>query len=245
MFEQPRGDADSLGSSAHRITYDDRLNHILEAATLLIARVGYQNASMREVAKAADVSLAGIYHYFDSKEKMLFLIQSRSFSALLNHLLEKLHGVTDPAEQLGLMVRTHVEYFAANMAALKVCSHELDSLSGEDYDHTHAIRRRYYDETRKIIDRLFETYGVNGGIDRHVATMYLFGALNWLYRWYDPKRDRPPSSIARQITTQFLNGIIHAPSIGRSSHPAPRTTGAAATITRRRRQKASGRRNQE
>jgi AcrR family transcriptional regulator len=214
LFETASAGAASNRTSDAKTTYDDRLNHILEVATRLIARVGYQNASMRAVAKAAKVSLAGIYHYFDSKEKMLFLIQSRSFSSLLNNLREKLHGVSDPKEQIAVMIRAHVEYFAANIAALKVCSHELDSLTGEAYEQTHVIRRRYYDETRKIIDRLLDSYGVNGGIDRHVATMYLFGALNWLYRWYDPKRGRPPSSIAKQITAHFLHGVIGLPSAG-------------------------------
>jgi len=213
-FETP-GVAVAARSPAARTTYDDRLNHILEVATQLIARVGYQNASMRAVAQAAKVSLAGIYHYFDSKESMLFLIQSRAFNSLLGNLREKIHGVSDPREQLAIMVRAHLEYFAANISALKVCSHELDSLTGEAYEHTHAIRRQYYDETRKIIDRLLDAYRVNGGIDRHVATMYLFGALNWLYRWYDPMRGRPPSSIAKQITAQFLHGIITMPSAGR------------------------------
>lgn len=216
-FESAESTLAPARTSGAKITYDDRLNHILEVATQLIARVGYQNASMRAVSKAANVSLAGIYHYFDSKEKMLFLIQSRSFSSLLGNLREKLHGVSDPREQVAIMIRAHVEYFAANIAALKVCSHELDSLTGEAYEQTHAIRRQYYDETRKIIDRLLDAYGANGGIDRHVATMYLFGALNWLYRWYDPKRGRPPSSIAKQITAHFLHGVIDRPSSGRRS----------------------------
>jgi len=65
-----------------RESYDDRLNHILEAATGVIARDGYEKASMRAIAAAAGVSLAGLYHYFDSKERMLFLIEFRSFSSL-------------------------------------------------------------------------------------------------------------------------------------------------------------------
>jgi AcrR family transcriptional regulator len=228
-------------TSGARITYDDRLNQILEVATQLIARVGYQNASMRAVSKAAKVSLAGIYHYFDSKEKMLFLIQSRAFNSLLSNLREKLHGVSDPVEQLAVMIRVHLEYFAANIAALKVCSHELDSLTGEGYLHTRDIRRQYYDETRKIIDRVLDARGVNGSVDRHVATMYLFGALNWLYRWYNPKRGRPPSSIAKQFTAQFLHGILDTPLAGRRgpNHRAASAERSAANEGRRRRKNAA------
>jgi AcrR family transcriptional regulator len=194
-----------------RGSFDERLSRILNAATGVIARVGYQKASMRQVARAANVSLAGIYHYFDSKEKMLFLIQFRTFNALLNSLREKLHDVDDPIEQLRVMVRSHTSYFVSNMAALKVCSHELDSLKGEVYAETHAIRRQYYDLTRGIVDRIFDRHAAQSTLDRHVATMSLFGALNWLYRWYDPARGRSPNVLANQIATQFLHGVLGAP----------------------------------
>jgi hypothetical protein len=161
----------------------------------------------------------------------------RAFSSLLVDVQSHLGGEDDPEEKLRVMVRTHIAHVARSMATLKVCSHELDSLTGEAYEQTHVIRRRYYDETRKIIDRLLDSYGVNGGIDRHVATMYLFGALNWLYRWYDPKRGRPPSSIAKQITAQFLHGIVNTPLVcGRSAnHHAGLADEPAITGGRRRR----------
>ena len=202
--EAPRGNAASLVAKGN---YDDRLNRILEVATRVIAREGYQKASMRLVAKAAGTSLAGLYHYFDGKERMLFLIQFRAFSSLLNTLQEKLHGVGDPQRQLEIMVRSHVAYFAANMAALKVCSHELDSLSGDAYEETRVIRRKYYELTRGIIERILDAVTPSRPIDRHVATMSLFGMLNWLYRWYDPKRGRSPAVIADQLVSQFLHGL--------------------------------------
>lgn len=203
--ERPKaGSRDSDG----RESFDDRLNHILEAATRLIARDGYEKATMRAVGREAGVSLAGLYHYFDSKEKMLFLIQFRTFNALLNGLREKLHGVTDPIEQLRVMVRNHVAYFAANMAALKTCSHELDSLTGEARAQTREIRIAYYELARSIVDRVIDLRARANGLDRHETTMFLFGTLNWLYRWYDPQRGRSPTALANHIVEQFLGGVL-------------------------------------
>lgn len=204
-----------------RGTFDERLNRILNAATAVIARVGYEKASMRQVAQAAGVSLAGLYHYFDSKEKMLFLIQFRTFNALLNGLREKLHDVADPLEQLRVMVRNHTSYFVANMAALKVCSHELDSLTGEGYAETLAIRKQYYDLTRGIVDRIFDRFAPGSPLDRHVATMSLFGMLNWLYRWYDPRHSRSPNVLAGQLATQFLQGVLGAPAMPEPDPASP------------------------
>ena len=188
-------------------TFDQRLNRILSVATAVIAREGYHKASMRTVAKAAGVSLAGMYHYFDSKERMLFLIQFRTFNSLLNGLKEKLHGVDDPLEQLRVMVRSHIGYFAANMDALQVCSHELDTLKGEAYEETRRIRHEYYELTRTIVRRLLEAQSEGRALDQHIATMCLFGTLNWLYRWYDPKKDRSPAALANHIVEQFLYGV--------------------------------------
>jgi AcrR family transcriptional regulator len=191
-----------------RQSHDERLNRILEAAMGVIAREGYGKATMRAIARAAGVSLAGLYHYFDGKETMLFLIQFRTFSTLVNNLREKLHGVDDPVDQLRVMVRAHVSYFATNMAALKVCSHELDSLTGPAYEETRQVRREYYELTRSIVERILRAGTPPDTLDPRVATMSLFGTLNWLYRWYDPKRGRSPSSLASQISTQFLQGVL-------------------------------------
>ncbi len=210
MFGRDAGQPHSNRTSDNRETYDERLNHILKVATVLIAQVGYEKASMRAVAKAAGVSLAGLYHYFDSKEKMLFLIQFRAFTALLNNLREKLHGIDDALEQLRVMVKSHVGYFAANMAALKTCSHELDSLTGTAYDETRRIRREYYDLASAIVARVLDEHAPNNAFDRHVTTMSLFGSLNWLYRWYDPKRVCSPTALANQMVQQFLRGVIDA-----------------------------------
>jgi AcrR family transcriptional regulator len=70
--------------------------------------VGYEKASMRAVAQSAEVSLAGLYNYFDCKETMLFLIQFRTFTSLMSTLRENHHGVEDPEEQLKVLVRAHV-----------------------------------------------------------------------------------------------------------------------------------------
>ncbi len=207
MFETHPRVVSARASDHSPTSYDERLNRILEAATGIIADVGYARASMRTVAQVSGVSLAGLYHYFPNKERMLFLIQSRTFNALLNHLREKLHGIADPVEQLRVAVRAHVGYFAANIAALKVCSHELDSLSGASYEETRRIRREYYNLIRSIVEGLLDENPAAGTLDRHVATMALFGMLNWLYRWYDPKHGRSPSTVANQLAAQFLNGL--------------------------------------
>jgi hypothetical protein len=105
------------------------------------------------------------------------------------------------------MIQEHIAYFAANMAELKVCSHELDSLGGDAYDQTREIRREYYAAVRSIIDDIVEAQPPAFPLDLHAATMALFGTLNWLYRWWKPGRTGSPRALAGQIANQFLRGL--------------------------------------
>jgi AcrR family transcriptional regulator len=204
LFESPP--AESVSPAAGD-TFEARRDHILHAATHVFAQYGYEKASMRTIAKAADVSLAGLYHYFERKEQLLFVMQFRVFSSLLSTLREWLVGVETPRDRLCTMIRSHVTYFAEHMAELKVCSHELDSLRGETYDQAREIRLAYYGLTREIIASIIELDPPDYPLDLHVATMSLFGTLNWLYRWWNPSHPTPPKVVATQITNQFLAGI--------------------------------------
>ncbi len=204
LFEsQP---SEPVNASA-RDSFEARRNNILRAATQVFAQNGYEKASMRMIAKAANVSLAGLYHYFERKEQLLFVMQFRVFGSLLSGLQERLMGIQDPRERLCTMIRAHVTYFAENMAELKVCSHELDSLEGESYERAREIRVAYYNITRDIVASLIKSDPPAYPPDMHVATMSLFGTLNWLYRWWDPNGPTSPRSVATQITNQFLTGI--------------------------------------
>jgi TetR/AcrR family transcriptional regulator, cholesterol catabolism regulator len=219
----PRLDGGGLGRGSSPLPRaDERLSDILTAATSMFAREGYHKATMRQIAREAGVSLAGVYHYVERKEGLLFLIQFRAFSGLLTEVRSRLCGVKDPSEQLRVLIRTHLLYAARNMAALKVCSHELDSLTGQAHEQVRRVRREYYALARDIIDGLIRSRAPTAGLDARIATMSLFGALNWLYRWYDPARDRSPASLANQISAQFLAGILGAePFMRRTPRPDP------------------------
>lgn len=233
--------------SAPREGPSDRLDRILAAATDLFAREGYHKATMRRLARARPrgpgVGLAGLYHYVDSKQRLLFLIQFRAFSRLLTEVTAAISGVDDPVEQLRRLIHTHVHFVAGDMATLKVCSHELDSLTGEAYEEVRRVRRRYYDLARSIVSRIIEQAAARdpasqlpsgcgpidprvdlssrGGLDERLATMSLFGTLNWIYRWYDPTQGRSPASLAQQIFAQFLAGLLGTAGGGHAASSPP------------------------
>src|SRR6266851_2851225 len=114
--------------SAPASRFDRRLAEIITHATDVFCEKGYQGASMRDLSRASGTSLAGLYYYFESKEKLLYLIQKHTFTTIVRRLRERLEGVTDPEQRIRIFIQNHLEYFLANQKAMKVLSHEDDAL---------------------------------------------------------------------------------------------------------------------
>ena len=79
---------------------------------------------MRDLSRASGMSLAGLYYYFESKERLLFLIQKHTFSTIVRRLKARLEGVDDAEERVRIFILNLLEYFLANQQAMKVLSHE-------------------------------------------------------------------------------------------------------------------------
>ena len=88
--------------------YDQKLEFILRSAAQIFADKSYHSTSMRDIARATNVSLAGLYHYCKSKEELLFLIQDNCFGRVLERLEERLLDVTVPVEKLRIFIENHL-----------------------------------------------------------------------------------------------------------------------------------------
>ena len=184
--------------------YEKRLGSILKAAAEVIADDGFEGASVRKVAARAGIGLSGIYYYFESKDEMLFAVQENTFSMLADSLKRKLKNAHSPADRLKAVIDNHLQFFSQQMNDLKVCSHEIESLSGAYYDEILKIRREYYKQVRDVIN---ENIPGSGCIDANLAALFLFGSLNWMYMWYDRKRNPDLEGLSNQLLKIFLEGI--------------------------------------
>jgi AcrR family transcriptional regulator len=184
-----------------------KLQHILRTSSQVFAQDGFAGASMRDISRATGVSLAGLYYYFESKQHLLYLIQSTTFTFVLESLRSCLHGVHEPAERLRLLVLNHIEYFLSHPNEMKVLSHEEDALRDPYSDKVQAIKRRYYALAREIFDSI-AAEGLAAGIHPRVAVLSLFGMMNWTYKWHKPGVDPDAAELTAAIVGLFLHGVL-------------------------------------
>jgi AcrR family transcriptional regulator len=189
--------------------YDQKLEFILRTAARIFAEKSYHSTSMRDISRATGVSLAGLYHYCKSKEELLFLIQDNCFGRVLQRLRERLRESSEPVEKLRVFIENHLAFFAANMAEMKVLSHEAESLAGEMRERVSSKKQQYTRLARTILSEVQRSMPKNSGrVDSTVATYALFGMMNWIYNWYDPEGKLSVADLVGNITRLFLTGFL-------------------------------------
>jgi AcrR family transcriptional regulator len=190
--------------------FDRRLSEILAHAAEVFCKKGYEGASMRDLSRSSGMSLAGLYYYFESKERLLFLIQKHTFTTIVQQLKARLEGVTSPEQKIRIFILNHLEYFLANQAAMKVLSHESEVLKNGFASEVAAIKREYYRIATGLLeelkrDELKQQRTLQ--VSTRIAVLSLFGMMNWIYTWHNPRVDADAEQIAREMGDIFLLGV--------------------------------------
>jgi AcrR family transcriptional regulator len=186
--------------------FDRRMAMVLEHASRIFCEKGYEGASMRDLARSSGMSLSGLYYYFESKEKLLYLIQKHTFSTIVERLRKRLDEVSDPEQRIRVFILNHLEYFLANQKAMKVLSHEAEVLKNGFGAEVAAIKREYY----RICVGLLDDFKLAKRLEfsSRMAVLSLFGMMNWIYTWYQPKRDLPLRQLTEQMLRIYFFGVL-------------------------------------
>lgn len=185
---------------------------ILRHAAQIFSEKGYDGASIRDISRSSGVSLAGLYYYIESKQKLLYLIQQFTFQTIVERLEKRLAGVQLPEERLRVFVHNHLDYFLRHRVEMKVLSHEDDALEGEYRKEVQEIRRRYYAIALEIVEDLRKS-GAARRMNPRVAVLSLFGMMNWVYTWHRPEVDPQADALAEAMAGMFLRGVINGHSL--------------------------------
>jgi len=111
-------------------------------------------------------------------------------------------------QKLRIFVDNHLAFFAANMAEMKVLSHEADSLAGDLHIHVSGKKQKYTKLAREILEELQKQQPPEQRVDLTAATYALFGMMNWIYNWYDPQGKLKVSELVENVSRLFLHGFV-------------------------------------
>ncbi len=172
---------------------------IRRAALECFARRGYHASSLREISRMSGVTLGTIYHYYPSKEGLLFDLMQDAMRPLLASL-EKVRAERDPspATQLFWATRSFVEFAATHQRLAILADVELRALGKDNFATVVAWRDAYENEIRSIVDN-----GVLTGsfklVDPKIAVFAILAIANQVAHWYDPGGEMSVEDVSTRI----------------------------------------------
>ena len=204
--------------------YDEQCESILAHASELFARQGYHATSMNQVAEAAGLSKATLYHYYAHKDALLAHIADDHVSLLQKRVAEVRALPLAPEPMFRELVRRIVVEYADAQHAHRVLTEDVKFLQAPD-------RQRVLDKERAVVAGFA---AVVGAVRPELAqaalakpmTMLLFGMINWMFTWMKPGGALGHAELAPMVADLFLGGLP-AVRLGEAVLRAPTPVGLA------------------
>ena len=165
------------------VSYDTKLEHIRDTAAGLFARDGFSRTSMAELATACGVSKALLYHYFDSKEAMLFDILQAYLGDLEKMVEIDAATLGTARDHLRDLIRALLRQYREAGNTHKLLTFELPVLPADQQAELRAAERRIMARFDVALSAAAAAAGRTTPLDGPRAMM-LFGTLNWTYTWF-------------------------------------------------------------
>ena len=200
---------------------EQRYRDILWAATETFARQGFHQATTREIARAANLSLAGLYHYVGGKEELLFFALDRSLDTLIASLERALAEARGPEDKLLALIRTHLDFGFQHAAALRIINRDYELLTDPRRGEIVTKRQAYLQHGLAILRELDPH--ARSWDDLLSATSLLLGMLNGIARRPFLESSEDVRTLASTVCALFLYGFLERGADGAA--PAAMTLG--------------------
>jgi AcrR family transcriptional regulator len=184
----------------------DKMTNIAKAAVKLFDEKGYLETSMDYISTAAKLSKGGIYHYFSSKNEILYFISTNFMALLLKDLEQELGKIEDNLSKIQFIISRHIGFYTKYIAEAKTTLHEGHLLPPAYFKIIGEQEKQYHQIVSRVLSELF-----GGQVSKDqlkVLTFILFGTCNGIYYWYDPKGSMTPEELSKIISDILCRGLL-------------------------------------
>lgn len=186
-----------------------RLDEAVDVALQLFLEHGYDNTPMSLVARQLNLTKAGVYHYFESKEVLLYTAHKRAMERHFQPIFETAAQEPDPEKRLRRMLFSHARALALEPTA-GLLIRESRRLSPEHLKDVKRTWRRLLTAVREAIVELQHEGRCNTGLSPTYAAFAAIGMVSWISFWFDPSRVRTADAVAATMADIFMAGLFAA-----------------------------------
>jgi AcrR family transcriptional regulator len=186
--------------------FDEKKALILRKAAALFAQKGYETTTMMDVAKACNASKSHLYHYFPSKEDLLYSIVKEHTVMLLTKLSDIQGLALTPKQRFELFVQTFVDVAADSRSEQLVLTNDLCFLPPAKHKEIVAMETQLVTTMTSLLQEINPKRMARVQVQGPYALL-LFGMIIWTFTWYKKSGPIKPAELADDICDIFLNGF--------------------------------------
>lgn len=187
--------------------HDQKRAQILKSAARVFAREGFDRASMTQLARECGISKANIYHYYDSKDAILFDI----LETYLRELRDLICGLEmeglSPPEKLHRVVAEILLAYQGVDDEHRVQTSGMSALPEDQQRLLRGYQRDMVNFLSSIIAEVAPDVFRGNRSKLRSATMSVFGMLNWYYMWNSGADAQVRRDYAALVSNLTLSGV--------------------------------------
>ena len=195
-----------IASDEGQTVLTEKANEILKVATELFYERDFNSVGMRLIASESGVRGASLYHYFESKEQMLFAIVLEVTRDFITDHLPSTDVKSDFERQVQTLVEQHISYFWEHRHALSVGYREMHNLTIDHQEVVQKYRLQYQHGIQKFI-KAGKDAGVFHCEDHRIAGLAILDMVNSVNEWFRPTGRLSTEQLAKkygQLALQML-----------------------------------------
>src|SRR6266478_7781350 len=183
------------------------LDDIVSAAAKVFRTKGYHAATVRDIADEVGILKGSLYHHFDSKEELLYLVVKEPIAQMFRTIAEIAAAEGRAAEKVTRAISAHLEAFDRHYPHLFVYLREREAVKRRFREMIGFSPKEYYRCWQQILREGVENGEFRSDFDIQVTSYGLLGMLNWSCEWYDSQGRLSIKEVAEEFTALALAGI--------------------------------------
>lgn len=185
--------------------YDLKSQAIIDCAAALFAKEGYPSAKMQDVAKACGATKSMLYHYYPTKDDLLFAMLTDHLTLVIQGVEEAIASPGTPRDRLLALVEVYTQKSTQSRRRHMVAMQDVKYLPK-------AKQAPLIEQQRVLTNRVAELLrALNPHLPEETYkpyTMMLIGMLNWTDMWYRPGGTMKPQELCDRMSRLFLKGFM-------------------------------------
>jgi AcrR family transcriptional regulator len=183
------------------------LDDIVAAAAKVFRTKGYHAATVRDIADEVGILKGSLYHHFESKEALLYLVVKEPIAEMFRTMAEIAASELSATEKLRRAISAHLEAFDRHYPHLFVYLRERESVKRRFREMIGYSPKEYERHWQDILRQGIAEGEFRADLDVQVTAYGILGMLNWLYKWYDPQGRLGVGEVADQFIALALAGL--------------------------------------